>query len=160
VITKHLKESLYTTLRNSRNTVYDYLRVPKKPSFPYLTYQFKNSIESLKDCIQSVDILLEIDFFDYKLNKDTTELDELFDAVDNEINRKDVFVEAQIYANFITSDTDDFITSDSKRFRTLDLVNKFSYRLIRQNKLWQLPTIDEHTFRRQLVYTLKFNKNN
>ena len=126
--TLDLKKSVYETLRNDTNTVYDYTRVPKKPSYPYITYNFSNSIEAIKDKIDAVDILLEIDFFDYRLDKNTATLDALFDSVDLFINRKDVFETG------------------------------FCYRLIRQNKLWQLPTIDEHTFRRQLVYTLKYER--
>jgi len=126
--TSDLKTSVYTVLKDTSNTVYDYTRVPKKPTFPYITYNFSNSIEAIKDKIDAVDILLEIDFFDYKLTKDTSALDTLFDSVDDMINRKDVFETG------------------------------FCYRLIRQNKLWQLPTIDEHTFRRQLIYTLKYER--
>lgn len=130
--TRKLKISLYTILTdvesdNSFN-VYENGRVPKGATFPYITYSLNLSTESNRDADTDINFLLELDIFDYLLTKNTAILDEITDDVVNEFNSKNV----------------------------IDNENGFFYRLEKINYLPNLPTIDEHTFRRQLVYNLKY----
>lgn len=125
--TNDLKTSITTAIKTAgTDSVYEFTRVPSDAVFPYVTYQFGTSIESLRDIDTDVDIPLQIDILDYRKDKNTDAIEDLVDAVDTALNRKDV------------------------------IEDEFYYRLNRVNILQQLPTPNEFVFRRQLIYTLTY----
>lgn len=121
-----LKASIYTLLKESADRVYEYTRVPKSAIFPYLTFNLVTSAEALRDNNNDRNFVLEIDIFDYQETKNTAVLDSLFDDVFNALNSKEV------------------------------IGSTINYKLNVNTVLPNLPTVNEHTFRRQITYTLKY----
>lgn len=128
MLTSDLKKSLVTVISTLGYDVYEYSRVPKSAQFPYVTYTLNGSGESDRDDISSVVFTLDLDLFDYVKTKNTATLDGMVNAVDNLMNRKDVIASA------------------------------FFYRTEREVILLTMPTADEYTFRRRLVYNLKYSE--
>ena len=126
MVTRTLKKSIYDYLKTSTYDVYEFTRVPKGASFPYVTYNLDTSIESLRDSDKDIDFTINIDILDYKENKDSTVIDGMLDTINDLVNRADI------------------------------IEDTFYYRIERQTILTQLPTPNEHTLRRQLSCVLHF----
>lgn len=124
--TINLKTTLYTLLASTGRTVYEYTRVPKDATFPYVTYNLTTSTESDRDAITDVDLTLEIDILDYSENKDSTVIETILDEINSLINRKEV------------------------------IGSEFYFRIERNSILQMLPTANEFTMRRQIACTLNY----
>ncbi len=106
-------------------TTYEKGRVPKKAKLPYITYELKNSIENNIDSVESVNFTLSINILNHDQTKDTTFIENKLNEVNEALNRKNI------------------------------IEDNFYYYCVRQSINASLPTTDEFTQRREIIFTLK-----
>lgn len=123
-----IKKSIYDTISTTTYTCCEYTRVPDDVTFPYVTYNLIASTEGQKDSIENVDFTLEVDVLDYSEAKNTNIIETMISAINDRLNRRHV------------------------------LEDNFTLSYYRSNFLAQLPTSNEYTFRRQLVFRLAYDE--
>lgn len=125
---KDIKKSIYNTISITGYNVYEYTRVPDDATFPYVTYNLISATDGDKDSIYNIDFSLEVDILDYTEEKNTDTIETMTSSVNELLNRLHVIEDA------------------------------FTLSFYRRALFSQLPTIDEYTFRRQLVYKLDYDE--
>ena len=126
--TINLKTAIYNLIHSAVPNTHEQGHVDEDAEFPYAVYALGNSLEGEVDNAESIRYPLEIDVYDSSIEKDTTALENLADAVDEALNRQ----------HYIGED--------------------FYFMCIRESRKPNYPVPDEYTFRRNLRYLLKVYK--
>lgn len=122
-----IKTSIYNQLSAILKT-FEYGRVPKDETFPYITYHLPSSTEGDTDSIDEIDYLMEVTILDHNQSKDTTTVENLVSQVSNLLSYKNIKEPS------------------------------FYWYSVRQSIINDLPTPDEYTFRRELNFNITVNE--
>lgn len=124
--TAKIKQAVYDYLNETSYDIYEFTRVPKDSTFPYVVYNLGPSAEPLRDSVEDLDFTLEVDILDYREDKNTDTIESMLDTVNSRLNRAVIIKDG------------------------------FVLQMIRSSILTQLPTPNENTFRRQIVSTMRY----
>lgn len=126
--TIEIKTAIYGLIAAVVTRTYELGHVKKGATFPYAVYALTDSLEGEVDYKESIRYPLEIDIYDHDKDMNTTEVENLADAVNEVLDRVHY------------------------------LGNGFYIYFILRGRHPNFPTEDEFTFRRNLRYEAKIYK--